>query len=74
MYLASNVRTINNQHHLSKVIVPEKTKVNKESFNHENNLNYLEFDECNPMHFFNDTIQIVYMEITSEEHKNGFKE
>jgi hypothetical protein len=57
-----------------KVIVQEKTKVNEDRFNHENDLNYLEFDECNPMHFFDPNTRVVYMEITSVEHGLKLKE
>lgn len=57
-----------------RVIVQEKAKVNERLFNKENVLNYLEFDECNPMHFFDSNTRIVYMEITSEEHTNKLKE
>ena len=74
MYLACTVRTINNQDHLLKVIVQEKVKVNERLFNKENELNYLEFDECNPMHFFDSNTRIVYMEITPEEHRKKLKE
>jgi hypothetical protein len=74
MYLAVAVRTINNQHHALKIIVQEKTKVNKDRFNRENDINYLEFDECDPMHFFDPNTRNVYMEITSKEHKKTFKE
>ena len=74
MYQAVAVRTVANEKHLSKLIVPEKTKVNKDWVNHENNVNYLEFDECNPMHFFDPETQVVYMRITPAEHRKGFKE
>jgi hypothetical protein len=74
MYLASAVRTVNNAHHSLKVIVPEKTKVNKDRLNHENDLNYLEFDECNPMHFFDSNTWNVYMKVTPKEHKKRRKE
>jgi hypothetical protein len=74
MYLAVTVRTINNQYHSSKVIVPKGTKVNGDRFNRENRLNYLEFDECNSMDFFDPNTRIVYLEITPEEHAERFKE
>ncbi len=74
MYLAITVRTINNQYHSLKVILPEKIKINEDRFNRENRLNYLEFDECNPMHFFDLNKRIVYMEITAEEHEKQLKE
>jgi hypothetical protein len=73
MYLATTVRTVNNQHHSLKLIVPEKTKVNKGLFNRENHLNYFEFDECNLMHFCDLDTRIVYMEITAEEHGKELK-
>jgi hypothetical protein len=74
LYLAITVRTINNQYHSLKVILPEKIKINEDRFNRENRLNYLEFDECNPMHFFDLNTRIVYMEITAEEHEKQLKE
>jgi hypothetical protein len=74
LYLAITVRTINNQYHSLKVILPEKIKINEDRFNRENRLNYLEFDECNPMHFFDLNKRIVYMEITAEEHEKQLKE
>jgi hypothetical protein len=73
MFLASAVQTVNQQHHSMKVIVPEKTKVNKDRFNKENDLNYFEFDECDPMHFFDPNTKTVYMEITSKEHQQKLK-
>jgi len=74
MYLAIGVRTVKNKHHSLKVIVPEKTKVNKNRLNRKNNLHYLEFDECDPMHFFDSNTWNVYMEVTPEEHKTRLKE
>jgi len=73
MYLAIATRTINNHRHSLKLIVQEKTKVNKDRFNRENRLDYFEFDECNSKHFFDPDTQTVYMEITSEEHQKKRK-
>ena len=73
MCLACTVRTILNQSHPMKVIVQEKTKVNETRFNKENNLNYLEFDECDPTHFFDLSTRTVYMEITPKEHQEKLK-
>jgi hypothetical protein len=68
MYLAVTVRTVNNRYHSSKVLVPKGTKVNGERVNRENCLDYLEFDDCDPMHFFDPNTRIIYLEITAEEH------
>jgi len=74
MYLAIATRTIDNQHHSLKVIVQEKTKVNKDRFNRDNRLDYFDFDECNPRHFFDPNTKIVYMKITRKEHRKKRKE
>jgi hypothetical protein len=74
MYLAVTTRTINNQYHFSKLLVPKGTKVNFERFNRENRLDYWEFDGCDPKDFFDPNTRIVYLEITPEEHDVGFKE
>ncbi|CAF4123970.1 unnamed protein product, partial [Adineta steineri] len=73
MFLASAVRTILNQPHSSKIIVPKGTKVDINLFNRNNNLNYLEFHECDPMHTFDLGTKIVYMEISPEEHEQKLK-
>ncbi|CAF0937098.1 unnamed protein product [Adineta steineri] len=73
MFLASAVRTILNQPHSSKIIVPKGTKVDINLFNRNNNLNYLEFDECDPMHTFDLDTKIVYMKITPKEHQIKIK-
>jgi hypothetical protein len=74
MYLGSAVRTLTNQDHRSKVIVQAAAKVNKDQHSHENNLNCLQFDECDPMHHFDPDTRTVYMEITSAEHAARCKE
>ncbi|CAF0946425.1 unnamed protein product [Rotaria sordida] len=73
IYLAIAVRTINNHYHSSKVIVQEKTKVNKDLCNHENYPNYLEFDECDQKHYFDLNTRNVYMKITLKEHRQQLK-
>lgn len=74
MYLGVGVRTVNDGHHSSKFVLPEKTKVNVERLNKENNLNYFEFDECNQDHYFDPNTYTVYMKITPEEHAQHWKE
>lgn len=74
MYQAAAVRTVKNEKHPLKVIVPDGTKVNEQRVNHENKLDYLEFDQCSSNDFFDPTTQINYMKITSEEHRQGYKE
>ncbi|UJR37547.1 hypothetical protein I4U23_030248 [Adineta vaga] len=73
MYLASMVRTINNLPHSLKIIVPEKTKVNKDRFNRDNYLNYFEFNNCNSNYIVDLDALIIYMKITPLEHQQQIK-
>jgi hypothetical protein len=74
MYLGVSVVTHDGQPHDSKVIVPAKTKVNTEHLSHDNNLNRLQFDECNSTDYFHPTTRHVYLQINDEEHMAQLKE
>jgi hypothetical protein len=74
MFLGISVVTYDGQPHDSKVIVPAKTKMDREHFSHDNNLNYLLFDECNPTDYFDLATRHVYLQITAEEHRAQLKE
>lgn len=75
MYLAIGLRTISdNEPHPSKVIVPAKTYVNTEHLSHDNDLNCLLFDQCNPKDIFKEDERTIYSEITPGEHQIGYKE
>lgn len=74
MYLAIGLRTIDNEPHPSKVIVPAKTYVNTEHLSHDNDLNCLLFDQCNPKDYFKEDERTIYSEITPNEHQVGYKE
>jgi hypothetical protein len=74
MYLGIAVVTYDAQLHDSKVIVPAKTKVNMEHLSHENNLNCLLFDECNPTDYFHQVTRHVYLPISTNEHHAQLKE
>jgi hypothetical protein len=74
MYLGIAVVTYDGQYHDSKIIVPAKTKVNTDNLSHDNNLNCLLFDECNPTHYFHPITKHVYLQITEEEHSAQLKE
>jgi hypothetical protein len=74
MYLGITVVTHDGQFHDSKVIVPAKTKVNVNCPSHDNNLNSLQFDECNSTDRFDPVSRSVYLKITQEEHKAELKE
>lgn len=74
MYLAIEIRTIENEPHPSKVIVPAKTHVNTEYLSHDNNLDCLKFDRCNPNDIFDPESRHIYSEISCSDHHRGYKE
>ena len=74
MYLAIALRTIENECHPSKVIVPAKTYVNTEHLSHNNDLSCLQFDLCNPMDQFKEDKRTIYSKISLPEHQVGYKE
>ena len=65
---------INGRPHRSKMIIPAKTSVNMEKLNHDNNLDCLQFDQCNSNDrcFANDA-HIISI-ITPEEQRAQTKE
>jgi hypothetical protein len=74
MYLAIAIRTILNEPHPSKVIVPAKTYVNAQHLTHDNNLDCLRFDRCSAMDHFDVENRYIYSKISSTEHQVGYKE
>ena len=74
MYLGVKVQTYDNRDHPSKVLVPEHTHVNMDAFSNDNNLNRLQFDQCNPMDYFDATNKYVYLAINPTEHEVQQKE
>lgn len=74
MYLGISVVTYDEEPHDSKVIVPAKTKVNTEHISHDNNLDCLQFDDCNSTDYYDPTTRHVYLQINDEEHQSQLKE
>jgi hypothetical protein len=74
MYLGIAVVTHDRKFHDSKVIVPAKTIVNTNYLSHDNNLNCLVFDQCNPTDYFHPVTKHVYLPINTKEHKAQLKE
>ncbi|CAF3194852.1 unnamed protein product [Rotaria socialis] len=74
LYLAVNVVTIDDQCHVSKVIVPPRTSVIESQLSRDNNLARLNFDACNPTDYFDPSSRCVYFQINSEECAAGLKE
>jgi hypothetical protein len=74
LYLGIAITTVDNEPHPSKVIVPAKTKVNTEHLSHNNNLSYLQFDECNPTDIPDVENRCIYSEISPAEYQIERKE
>jgi hypothetical protein len=74
MHLGVKIQTYDDRGHPSKVAVPEHTHVNMDSFSNDNNLNRLQFDQCNQMDYFDPVNKYVYLEISSSEHQAEGKE
>ena len=74
MYVKISVVTHDMQPHESKVIVLPKTKVQIDKLSHDNNLNCLNFDECNSADYFDPITRQIYLQITPEEHSAQLKE
>jgi hypothetical protein len=74
MYLGVKTQTHDNQDHRSKVLVLEHTNVNMDLFSNDNNLNRLQFDECNQMDYFDPVNRCVFLSISNAEHEAGKKE
>lgn len=69
MYLGVKIQTYHDKPHPSKVPVPEKTTVNMDFFTNDNNLNRLQFNQCNRMDHFDPNEKHVYLKISPEEHR-----
>ncbi|CAF1190356.1 unnamed protein product [Adineta ricciae] len=74
MYLACTVRTLDNQKHELKLVLPKGTQAIENAPRHGNILNRFNFSNCDPNHFFDVKEQIIYMKITDEEHANEEKQ
>ncbi len=74
MYLGVKIQTYDNREHRSKVPVPEHTSVNMNSFSNNNDLNRLQFDQCNQMDYFDPVNKYVYLAISLEEREAQKKE
>lgn len=74
MYLGVKIQTHDNLDHRLKIPVPEKTYVNTVLFCNNNDLNRLQFDQCNQMDHFDPVNKCVYLAISSTEHEAQKKE
>ena len=74
IYLGISVVTYDEEPHDSKVIVPGKTYVDADYLSHDNNLDCLRFEKCNPTDNFMPDERNIYSEITPTEHQVGYKE
>ncbi|CAF1119047.1 unnamed protein product [Adineta ricciae] len=68
MYLACTVRTLENQKHELKLVLPKGTQGIEKAPKNSNILGYLDFRNCDPNQFFDEKEQIIYMKITDDEH------
>ena len=73
MYLACTVRTMDDQKHESKFILPKGTQAIEKAPKHGNIRDRFNFSNCDPDHSFDAKEQIVYMKITDDEHASGKK-
>jgi hypothetical protein len=74
MHLGVKIETYNGEKHPSKIPVPAFTNVNMDSFSNDNNLNRLQFDQCNQNDHFDPINQCVYLGISLAEHAAEEKE
>ncbi|CAF4226740.1 unnamed protein product, partial [Rotaria magnacalcarata] len=74
LYLGVKVVTIDEQYHASKVIVPPRTSVVESQLSRDNNLECLNFGECNSTDYFDPLSRCVYFQITYEERAAELKE
>ncbi|CAF4456897.1 unnamed protein product [Rotaria sp. Silwood2] len=74
MYVKISVVTHDMQPHESKVIGPPKIIVRMDQLSHDNNLNCLNFDECNSIDYFDPITRHIYLQITPTEHSAQLKE
>ena len=73
-YLGLAICTYDNQCHISKVAVADKTQVKPNFCLKDNNLECLEFTKCVPVTFFDPITRYNYSEISEEEHDARSKE
>ena len=69
LYIGVSVIDINHETHLTKICVPDKTKVTDQSLMVHNDLRCLNFDDCRPGDTFNIHTREMYSEISSEERR-----
>ncbi|CAF1364254.1 unnamed protein product [Rotaria magnacalcarata] len=74
MYLGIKIVTYNDREHRSKVPVPKGTTVDVTDFSKDNNLNRLQFFQCNQTDYFDPNNRYVYSDITADEHQAERKE
>ncbi len=74
MHLGIKIQTFDNHEHRSKVPVPEHTNVDMSSFSTDNNLDRLQFNQCNQNDYFDPVNRYVYSAISSAEYTDGWKE
>ncbi|CAF3456282.1 unnamed protein product [Rotaria socialis] len=74
MYLGIKIVTYNHLKHLSKVLVPKGTTVDVRNFGKDNELNRLQFVQCNQADYFDPNNIYVYSGITADEHRAGRKD
>ncbi|CAF4130622.1 unnamed protein product [Rotaria magnacalcarata] len=74
MYLGIKIVTYNDREHRSKVPVPKGTTVDVTDFSKDNNLNRLQFFQCNQTDYFDPNNRYVYSDITADEHQAGRKD
>jgi hypothetical protein len=74
MYLGVKIQTHDNRSHRTKVPVPEYTNVSMESFSNDNNLDRLQFDQCDQDNHFDPENRFIYLKISLAEHDAGEKE
>jgi hypothetical protein len=73
-FLGFAICTFDNQCHISKVAVAEKTQVKPNFCLKDNNLECLEFNKCVPITYFDPITRYTYSEISEEEHAARSKE
>lgn len=74
MYLMIRILNDQGEPHQSKVIIPAKTSVDSQKLGHDNNLDYLEFDKCNPNDHCFPNDRLIISRISDEERQLGYKD
>lgn len=73
-YLSIRILDIQGNHHQSKVIIPAKTSVKTSQLGHENNLDCLEFEKCNPNDSCLPWQGHIISRVSIEEQQLGYKD